>query len=383
MQLPEFILRPFDAPRPRLHIPRADFVVESGAKTYLARAANGLLFLRDLARNSAEWTLAIGEPIPDFAGVPEASPPASGFAKRPHGRAESRVREDTWASGPDAGGEASGTPEMHALKNWARERLDSSHVARYVLLPYRGEHLFREFPLFFRPDGKGFCRESWNRDDFAFEHDLSLHDWLEAPAPALYASANEIFGREVAPQLSNARLPADRNHALQFGQGTRADLRAVLRNAFALEKIANSGIIRATGQSETTFDRAGFWAARGEGGEVEIWFDPSTGQRFRLPWKTDSLRLSRRFWMLGDLAIDVTTPTGIYWDYHDEGRGRLSETPHARDFSLQFIADKLPPRPEARDWLATWLHQIGADAEILSWSEVEVFEEHEMERAHH
>ena len=334
---PQFTLRPFDAPRPRLEVPRADFVVESGTKTYLARAANGLLFLRDLSRNSADFTLAVGEPIPNNEN----------------------------------------------LEVWARGHIERSHVARYVLLPFHGAHLFREFPLFFRPDGTGFCRESWNTDDYLFEHDLSLHDWLEAPAPSLYASANEIFRREVAPQLSNARLPADRNHALQFGIGARADLRAVLRAAFALENIGNNGIIRATAQSETTFDRAGFWAARGEEGEVEIWFDRETGQRFRLPWKTDSLRLSRRFWMLCDLAIDATTPTGIYWDYHDEGRGRLSETPHARDFSLQFVADKLPPREEAQSWLATWLHSIGADAEILSWNEVEVFEgrEKDVERA--
>ncbi len=330
---PEFILRPFDAPRPRLHSPRADFIVESGAKTYLAREANGLLFLRDTNRDSADFTLAIGEPMPDT--------------------------ED--------------------LEAWAREQIDTSHVARFVLLPFRGEHLFREFPLFFRPDGTGFCRESWNRDDYAFEHDLSLHDWLEAPAPALYASAGEIFRREVAPQLSNARLPADRNHALTFHNGARADLRAVLRAAFALENLDNNGIIRATGQSETTFDRAGFWAARGEGGEVEVWFDRQSGQRYRLPWKADSLQLSRRFWMLGDLAIDATTPTGIYWDYHDEGRGRLSETPHARDFSLQFIADKLPPREEAQSWLRTWLVSIGANAEILEWSEIEVFEARERE----
>ena len=330
---PEFTLRPFDAPRPRLQTPRADFSIESGAKTYLMRAANGTLFLRDLKRNNANFTLAIGEPIPDD--------------------------ED--------------------IQQWAHQQINTSHVARFVLLPHRGEHYFREFPLFFRPDGTGFCRESWNTDDYAFEHDLSLHDWLEAPAPSLYASASEIFRREVAPQLSNARLPADRNHALTFGNGARADLRAVLRAAFALENIGNNGIIRATAQSETTFDRAGFWAARGEEGEVEIWFDRETGQRFRLPWKADSLRLSRRFWMLCDLAIDVTTPTGIYWDYHDEGRGRLAETPHARDFSLQFIADKLPPRAEAHSWLSTWLLQIGADAEILDWSEIEAFEEREME----
>ncbi len=335
MQLPEFTLRPFDAPRPRLQVPRADFVIESGAKTYLARRANGLLFLRDVNRNNADFTLVVGAPIPDV--------------------------------------------DETQIQIWAREQIERGNVARYILLPFAGEYYFREFPLFFRPDGTGFCRESWNRDDFAFEHDLSLHDWLEARASSLYGSAGEIFRREVAPQLSNARLPADRNHAMNFGDHSRADLRAVLRHAFALENIARVGIIRATGQPETTFNRAGFWAARGEGGEVEIWFDRETGQRLRLPWKADSLRLSRRFWMLGDLAIDVTTPTGIYWDYHDEGRGRLSETPHARDFSLQFIADKLPPREEARSWLATWLHAIGADAAILDWDEIEAFEERELE----
>jgi len=356
LQLPEFILRPFDAPRPRLQLPRADFVIESGAKTFLARQANGLLFLRDANRNDADFTLAIGAPIP-MAGLTSSSNRESVFAPR--------LEED-----------ASPAPD---IQQWATEQIQSGNVARYVLLPFAGEHYFREFPLFFRPDGTGFCRESWNTDDFPFEHDLSLHDWLEARAPSLYASAGEIFRREVAPQLSNARLPADRNHGLTFGQGTRADLRAVLRAAFALEKIANAGLIRATGQSETTFNRAGFWAARGEGGEVEVWFDHTTGQRFRLPWKPDSLRLSRRFWMLGDLAIDVTTPTGLYWDYHDRGRGRLSESPHARDFSLQFIADKLPPRAEAREWLAQWLNEIGADSAILDWDEIEVFEEREME----
>ena len=348
--------------RPRLQIPRADFIIESGAKTYLARAANGLLFLRDTNRDDADFTLAIGAPIPNFDGA--------GLTPSSNRRSSSEpYRLEEGVSPAPA-------PE---IQNWAREQIATGNVARYVLLPFAGEYYFREFPLFFRPDGTGFCRESWNLDDFSFEHDLSLHDLLEARAPSLYGSATEIFRREVAPQLSGARLPADRNHAMSFGEDSRADLRSVLRHAFALENIAREGLIRATGQTETTFNRAGFWAARGEGGEVEVWFDRQTGQRLRLPWKTDSLRLTRRFWMLGDLAIDVTTPTGIYWDYHDEGRGRLSETPHARDFSLQFIADKLPPREEARAWLATWLHQIGADPAILNWDEIEAFEEREPE----
>ncbi len=348
--------------RPRLENPRADFVIQSGAKSYLARAANGLLFLRDTNRDDADYTLAIGAPIPDFDGAELA--PSSNLEVSE----QSRLEEG-----------ASPAATQPAIQNWAREQIETGNIARYVLLPFHGEHYFREFPLFFRPDGTGFCRESWNTDDYAFEHDLSLHDWLEARAPSLYASAGEIFRREVAPQLSVARLPADRNHGLQFGDGTRADLRAVLRAAFALENVSNTGLIRATGQSESSFDRAGFWAARGEGGEVEVWFDRQTGQRFRLPWKADGLRLSRRFWMLGDLAIDVTTPTGLYWDYHDRGSGRLSESPHARDFSLQFIADKLPPRDEARLWLENWLIQIGADSAILDWDETEVFEARESE----
>ena len=338
-----------------MHEPRADFIIEVGAKTYLARAANGLLFLRDSKRDNADFTLAVGAPIPDDTAA-ELTPSSNLGAK-----ANSQLEEGA----------------SPAISTWAREQIAIGNVARFILLPFAGEYLFREFPLFFRPDGTGFCRESWNRDDFAFEHDLSLHDWLEARAPALYGSASEIFRREVAPQLASARLPADRNHALSFGAGARADLRAVLRHAFALEDIAREGLIRATGQTETTFNRAGFWAARGEGGEVEVWFDCQTGERLRLPWKTDSLRLSRRFWMLGDLAIDVTPPSGIYWDYHDEGRGRLSETPHARDFSLQFIADKLPPQDEARAWLRHWLEQIGADSAILDWDDVEAFEERE------
>ena len=370
MFLPPFTLRPFDAPRPRLHAPRADLLVQSGAKTYGARAANGLLFLRDMARDSADFTLTVGAPLPEFEGA--------GLAPTSNRRNSSTpLRLEVGAS--PAKSQPATSQQDSSIHDWASEQIERGNVARYVLLPYHGEHYFREFPLFFRPDGTGWCRESWNRDDFAFEHDLSLHNWLEAPAPTLYSSAREIFRREVAPQLSRARLPADRNEGLQFGGGARADLRAVLRHAFALENIAPVGLIRATGQSETTFNRAGFWAARGESGEVEVWFDRVTGQRYREPWKTDGLRLSRRFWMLGDLAIDVTTPTGIYWDYHDRGSGRLSESPHARDFSLQFIADKLPPPAEARAWLADWLHQIGADGEILGWDEVETFEARESE----
>ena len=331
--LPDFILRPFDAPRPRLQMPRADFVIESGAKTYLARAANGLLFLRDAARDDADFTLAVGAP-----------PPAD-----------------------------------EPLEAWARGEIERGNVARYVLLPFAGEHFRREFPLFFRPDGSGWCRESWNRDDYWFEHDLSLHDWLEAPAPLLFGSVRGIFASAVAPQLENARLPADRNHGLEFGQGARADLRAVLRAAFALENIEQAGLIRATCQSESTFARAGFWAARGEGGQVETWFDAATGARFREPWKEDTLRLTRRFWALCDWAVDRTTPTGLYWDYHDRGRGRLSESPHARDFSLQFIPDKLPARAEARHWLTNWLKEIGADTNVLDAAEIETFEARESE----
>lgn len=360
MKLPPFPLFPFDAPRPRLHPPRADFVVETKSKTYLARAQNGLLFLRDAARpddESADFTLAVGAPVPDDEEA---------------GLAPTSNRGNT----TDTRLEVDVSPAP-AIQTWAQTQIERGQVARTILLPYQNEHFTREFPLFFRPDGTGFCRESWNQDDFPFEHSLSLHDWLEAPAPRLFGSVTEIFKSEVAPQLENARLPADRNHGLSFGNGARADLRGVLRAAFALENLGQAGIVRATCQSESPFMRAGFWAARSESGEVETWFDRATGTRFRLPWKDDSLRLSRRFWCLCDLAVDATTPTGLYWDYHDQGRGRLSESPHARDFSLQFIADKLPAPAEARSWLKRWLGEIGADAGVLQWDETEVFEERE------
>ena len=190
--------------------------------------------------------------------------------------------------------------------------------------------------------------------------------------PPLYASAREIFEHEVAPQLANARLPADRNHALTFNNGARADLRAVLRAAFALENLDKTGILRATAQSENPFDRAGFWAARGEGGEAEVWFDRESGQRFRLPWKADGLRLSRRF---GCCATWPSTPrrrpefTGIIITKGAGGFRKRRTRAISRCNSSPTNCRRTPKRAP---WLAAWLLQIGADAEILDWNEVEV-----------
>lgn len=109
-------------------------------------------------------------------------------------------------------------------------------------------------------------------------------------------------------------------------------------------------------------------------GEVDLWFDECSGERVRLPWKRPGLGLSNRFWGLCDFAVDIITPKGHYFDRNDKGDGRLSESPQPRVFSLQFIADKLPPEPEARLWLGEWLTRIGANTSVLADDSIAEFE---------
>jgi hypothetical protein len=324
-----FLIRPWDRPRPRLHPPLPDSVREFGGKTYELRERHGLTFVRERGRGD-EWLLA--------------------FDSTYNGDFEDEMKR--------------------------------GRMARAVLLPFQSETWRREFPLFFRPDGTGWLRESWNREDIEFAHDLSLHEWLEAPASSIYPFACELFRLEIAPQLENLNWPKGRDLALEFAGGTKRELETVVRQALALEEeVRGSGkLIRATFQSESPFFRAGVFAVQAERGEVDLWFDegasPSpqsfpasgrggSGERVRLPWKRPGLRLSNRFWSLCDFAVDTITPLGHYFDSNDEGAGRLSESPQPRGFSLQFIADKLPSPDESRVWLGEWLRGIGGDASVL------------------
>ena len=170
---------------------------------------------------------------------------------------------------------------------------------RVVLLPFESETWKREFPLFLRPDGTGWLCESWNLEDVEFNHNLSLHVWLESPAPAIFPWVSELFKREIAPQLEGMNWPKGRDLALEFEGGTRAGLQEIVRHALALERaVENSGkIVRATFQSESPFFRAGCFAVQAQRGETETWFDESDGERVRLPWKRPTLRLSNRFWL--------------------------------------------------------------------------------------
>lgn len=299
--------------RPRHSPPRADLVVSINAKSYFLRLENGILHFREAARDQSEWTFAISQ-IPD---------------------------------------------ENADLQAFFRENIALGNVARYVLLPFRGEVLRREFPLFLSADGTGFCRESWNCDDLPFSHDLSLHQWLESPASALFAACEEIFKREIAPQMENLSFPAHRNVSLGFENGSRADLSQVLSRVLALEtQLESEGIVRATCQSESFASRAGFYEVSQGFSRVETRFDEQNGERFRLSWKNPTLKISRRFWVLSDWAVDVFTPRGVLWDYLDKGAGRLRENPHAREFSLQFIVSKLPVPDESRDFLRKWASQF-------------------------
>ena len=328
--MPPFLLRPFDAPRPRLHPPRADFTLEHLGQTFHARSQNGVLFFVDEARGP-NFICAAGSPLPDDF-VDESA--------------------------------------------WLQQQLEAENIARYVLLPFEGEGFRREFPMFLKPDGSGWCRESWNRDDISFTHETSIHEWLEAPSSSLFESARDAFVREVAPVLETMKWPPDRNKPLEFQGGTRAQLGEIVRFIVALETSISTQagqIVRVTCAAESAFARAGVYAVRAEVGSIQIAFDES-GQRLISSWRAPTLRLSRRFWTLCDLAIDAITPTGVYWDYHDRGRGRLSESPVARDFSMQFIAEKLPSREDARGKLEDWLTKLGVDLGVLEDDVVAEFE---------
>jgi len=352
-----FLIRPWDRPRPRLHPPLPDSVEEWRGKIYELRARHGLTFVRERGKND-DWLLAF---------------------------------------------DASYDGDFGAAMNRGR-------MARYVLLPYAAETWRREFPLFSRPDGTGWLRESWNREDIEFSHDLSLHEWLEAPAPSIWAFASGLFERELAPQLEALNWPKGRDVPLEFEGGTRAGLQEIVSHALALESaVEDSGkIIRATFQLESPFFRAGCFTVQAQRGEIELWFDerpasqsllsnengrerpppqPSAasgrgsefsereefGARFHLPWKHPTLRLSNRFWTLCDFAVDTITPLGHYFDSNDKGAGRLSESPQPRVFSLQFLADKLPAPDESRHWLEAWLGRIGGYTKVLDDDEIADF----------
>jgi len=344
-----FLIRPWDRPRPRLHPPLPDLVEEWGGEIYELRARHGLTFVRERGKND-DWLLTL---------------------------------------------DASYDGDFQAAMNRGR-------MARFVLLPFEASTWKREFPLFFRPDGTGWLRESWNREDIEFSHDLSLHEWLEAPAPSIFPFASGLFERELAPKLEALNWPKGRDLPLEFEGGTRRELQEIVSHALALESaVEDSGkIIRATWQSESPFFRAGCFAVQAQRGEIDLWFDerlppsqparienglewpppqpsPASGRgsitdetggqgaRFRLPWKRPTLRLSNRFWTLCDFAIDAITPLGHYFDYNDKGAGRLSESPQPRVFSLQFLADKLPAPQASRQWLEEWLGRIGGDTSVL------------------
>ncbi len=323
LKVPPFPILPWDRPRPRLHPPLADFSLQHNSKTFFARQRHGLTFLREDGKND-DWLFAFNPDATDFA-----------------------------------------------------EELRRGRLARYVLLPFETENWHREFPLFLRPDGSGWLRESWNRENIGFDHSLSVHDWLEAPASLIFPFASELFTREIAPKLEMMNWPKGRDLALEFASGSRGELEDIVRHALALENaVRGSGkIIRATFQSESPFYRAGVFVVQAQRGEVDLWFDESSGERLHLPWKRPTLRLTKRFWQLCDLAVDCFTPMGHYFDTHHGGAGRLSESPQPRVFSLQFIADKLPTKEESRVWLNHWLSSIGGDETILDDDLIADFEE--------
>lgn len=325
---PEFWLSPWDKKRPRHDPPRADLVVEHAGKTWLLRVCNGLLFARDAARNEENWTFVADDSIPD-SFVDEAD-----------------LIEKLW-----------------------KDFVDAARIARYAL--YEHDTFYeRPFPLFFRADGSGWCREAWNRDDLPFQHSVSAHEWMEAPAPVLATYGPQIYDDHLNEQLENLQFDVPARD-LDWLCGSADELSQVTKWICALEsglwEAANRQEIEVYYQAESEFFRAGVETVRcARRFSASFHFDEHTGQRQFARYGKSDLRLTRRFLTLSDLAVDYNTPTGYYWEYHDQGAGRTANSPYSHDFELKIEAPSAHEQIEAPIRLREWLRGKVPESQIES-----------------
>jgi hypothetical protein len=264
------------------------------------------LFARDAARNDENWTFVAADAAPQPLWFARFQKP-----KRP--------RAMTKPASHDVPDDFVDQPELLQLM-WT-EHLDAARIARYAL--YEHDTFYeRPFPLFFRADGSGWCREAWNRDDLPFQHRVSAHEWMEAPASFLARYGPQIYDDHLNSQLEDLYfdVPAP---DLSWLCGSPEELAQLTKWICALEthlwQNAHSSEIDVYYQAESEFFRAGVQAIHGERYfSNSFHFNELTGERQISYHGNADLRVTRRFLTLTDLAVDYNTPTGFYWEYHDQ-----------------------------------------------------------------
>ena len=300
----EFPLPPFDIEHPNRTAPVADFVGYWKQEAWLCRVCNGILHFR---------------------------------------RAEHEGFSPIFAVAPPLSTDLEEAPDLWPLL-W-EEAMSTQRFARFVLFPYRGS-FDRDFPFYLGLDGSGWMRELWNRDDCAFQGGFSRTLAQFGQDDDLLSSVEEIFNETVLPWLEKQVPPAPMDDAdVEWLCGSLEELSRVARAICALEPLFLHRETKLWFFAETAFTRAHLWRGAPQ---------PHTSQS----------QLSKRFWTLMELALDFNTPTGIYWEYHDQGAGRAAYSPHSASFRIEVFAASNHERVEAVLFLREWLRDKAAPDEI-------------------
>ncbi len=314
-------------------MPLADCIVSLGGKTFGVRAQNGILFFRDQDEPTKTW--AIATPLP------------------------SAIENDQ--------------PKFEAF---FRREFESGNVARY--LAHFDSSLGRTLPLFFRANGSGFCRESWNRDDLPFSHSVSMHVWMEGSDALLTRDLNDVEA-QLWTQLDSWSGPLlmDGNaDTFEWMCGSQEELWRLGNWICALEpalwKPATNAVEIST-ETENSFSRAhvsGVEAPARDGilsHGVYLHVDAEPDCDELRSWGSQyEVALTGRFWRLFDLALDQNTPVGLYLEPRDYGNNRSANEPLSPDFNLNYQppADARLARIEARTELRRWLGEMVPASEI-------------------
>jgi hypothetical protein len=323
-----FDLKPWDRTRPRLRPPLADCVVEHGGKTFGLRAQNGLLFFRDQSDQRATW--AIASPLPN------------------------EIEHDP----------------THFEAFWRRE-FERGQVARYLV--HFHSYLERAVPLFLLGDGTGWCREGWNRDDIAFSHATSMHDFLEGSDEVLKGNLFDVEAQleeKLAQMPFPDGTPMGDDGRVEWLCGSLEELERVAGWICTLETALwkpGAASVELDIATENQFARAHVDGVSLHTPTEHLWLSfycDELTDALSLSGDGEKLPLSRRFWTLFDLALDLNTPSGIHWEYHDYGQNRTADEPHAHLISLEFARPAIEERAQARVQLRRWLAPLVPASEL-------------------